>query len=94
MRGLALFEYLSSAIWTVPRRWLQIKMSSCLKVRPDTGNVPGTDILGECSATKWNIRQQFKIPDIKHEPAYSKYPLTQAVTYYAVAKLAAVAERP
>jgi hypothetical protein len=39
-----------------------------------------------------NIIQQFELPGIEHEPAYRDYPIAQQVAYYAITKLAALAE--
>lgn len=39
-----------------------------------------------------DIRQQFELAGIQHEPAYRDYPIAQQVVYYAVTKLAAMAE--
>ncbi|MFL6676560.1 MAG: esterase/lipase family protein [Massilia sp.] len=38
------------------------------------------------------IRQQFELAGIEHEPAYRDYPIAQQVTYYAITKLAAMAD--
>jgi pimeloyl-ACP methyl ester carboxylesterase len=38
------------------------------------------------------IRQQFQLPGIEHEPAYSKYPQARQVAYYAITKIAANAD--
>jgi pimeloyl-ACP methyl ester carboxylesterase len=39
-----------------------------------------------------NILQQFELAGIQHEPAYRDYPSAQQVAYYAVTKLAALAD--
>jgi len=39
-----------------------------------------------------NILQQFELPRIQHEPAYRDYPVAQQVAYYAITKLAAMAD--
>jgi len=41
-----------------------------------------------------SIRQQFELAGVQHEPAYRDYPVAQQVTYYAITKLAALAETP
>lgn len=38
-----------------------------------------------------SIRQQFELEGVQHEPAYRDYPTAQQVTYYAITKLAAMA---
>lgn len=40
-----------------------------------------------------SILQQFELAGIEHEPAYKKYPVAQAVAYYAITKLASMAVR-
>ena len=39
-----------------------------------------------------NILQQFSLSGVQHEPAYRDYPIAQQVAYYAITKLAALAE--
>jgi pimeloyl-ACP methyl ester carboxylesterase len=39
-----------------------------------------------------SILQQFELEGIQHEPAYKDYPLAQQVAYYAITKLAALAD--
>jgi pimeloyl-ACP methyl ester carboxylesterase len=41
-----------------------------------------------------NILQQFELAGIQHEPAYRDYPIAQQVSYYAITKLAAMANLP
>lgn len=41
-----------------------------------------------------SILQQFELAGIQHEPAYRDYPMAQRITYYAVTKLAAIANLP
>lgn len=41
-----------------------------------------------------NILQQFELEDVQHEPAFRDYQASQVVTYYAITKLAALADRP
>jgi hypothetical protein len=39
-----------------------------------------------------SILQQFALSGVQHEPAYRDYPIAQQVAYYAITKLAALAE--
>jgi hypothetical protein len=40
-----------------------------------------------------NIIQQFELAGVEHEPAFRDYPISKIVTYYAITKLAALADR-
>jgi adenylate kinase family enzyme len=56
------------------------------------GTVPARSGRAPRQASGKNVLQQFEIAGIQHEPAYRDYPITQQVTYYAVTKLAALAD--
>ncbi len=40
-----------------------------------------------------SVLQQFELPGVEHEPAFRDFPLAQTVAYYAITKLAALADR-
>jgi hypothetical protein len=56
------------------------------------GTVPACSGKAPRSNGGKSILQQFELSGIEHEPAYSKYLSAQQVTYYAVTKLAALAD--
>jgi hypothetical protein len=57
------------------------------------GTVPSLSGIKPRIAGGNNIIQQFELAGIEHEPAFRDYPISQIVTYYAITKLAALADR-
>lgn len=57
------------------------------------GTVPSLSGRAPKIAGGRNILQQFELAGIQHEPAFRDYPVAQIVTYYAITKLAARADR-
>lgn len=58
------------------------------------GTVPSASGRHPRTSGGMHIRQQFELPGVQHEPAYRDYPVAQQVTYYAITKLAALADLP
>lgn len=57
------------------------------------GTVPSKSGRVPRSAGGKSILQQFELAGVEHEPAYESYPVARVVTYYAITKLAALADR-
>lgn len=57
------------------------------------GTVPSLSGRAARIAGGRNILQQFELAGVQHEPAFRDYPVAQIVTYYAITKLAARADR-
>jgi hypothetical protein len=56
------------------------------------GTVPASSGKAPKASGSKSVLQQFELQKILHEPAYRDYPVAQQVTYYAVTKLAAMAD--
>jgi hypothetical protein len=56
------------------------------------GTVPASSGREPRLSAQGNVIQQFEIAGIQHEPAYKDYPVAQLVAYYAITKLAALAD--
>jgi len=57
------------------------------------GTVPKVSGRAPRVAGGGSIHQQFELPNIKHEAAFRDYDVAKTITYYAVTKLAALADR-
>lgn len=56
------------------------------------GTVPAQSGRAPRQTSPMSIKQQFELSGIQHEPAYRDSPIAQAITYYAITKLAALAD--
>lgn len=59
---------------------------------PGDGTVPAISGKAPRVGGGRSVLQQFELQKIQHEPAYRDYPLAQQIAYYAITKLAAIAD--